>query len=382
MAKEFSVDTAFRLKDAMTGPMGKMSKSISAGFAAMGKDANKFSQLLKSVTIGSLLSKGITTAIGAFKSNISGAISYASDLIEVQNVVNTVFKGSEDAIDSWSKKAITSYGLTELQAKKFASTMGSVLGGMGISGSAQVNMSTSLSQLAGDLSSMYNITQEDAFQKLLSGMTGQTAPLKALGIVMSQDALDAFALSKGIKVAVKDMSEASKTALRFQYILENPAAKQAMGDYAKPIDSWAVSSRNATSAIQEMWGKLAAGLMPTLIRVANIVTDLARRVSAWADANKEVIAAKLDKFVDWLLKNIPKLIRDIKILGPLVLSVWGTFKLFSGAANIFNGISVAMKTYTEMTSASAVAQTALAGATNGAAMAQRALNAAALARAV
>ncbi|GHT71707.1 hypothetical protein FACS1894110_25190 [Spirochaetia bacterium] len=400
MAKNFPVSTSFMLKDQMTGPMGKIRQAVGAGFAAMGKDASRFNSILKGVTIGSLLSKGITSAIGAVRNNIGSAIGYASDLIETQNVVNSAFKEGAGVINEWATNSAKAYGLTELQAKKYASTLGSVFSGMGIKGPELGGMSMLMSNLAGDLASMYNLDRDDAFQKLLSGLTGQTAPLKSLGIVMSQDALEAFALSKGIKTSIKDMTEAGKAALRFQFIMANPAAKQAMGDYGKPIASWAVSSQDAIAAVQQAWGKLAEAFMPGIIRIADAIKGLADNVTEWARENSENIAKNISGLVDFIVKgintiakNIPQimnkiketikliggLIKIIKDIAPVVVPAVLAFKAFNGVSKVFFGIDAAIKVMSGSTMLAAGTQGTLAGAIGTTTLAQWGLNAAAAA---
>jgi hypothetical protein len=268
-------------------------------------------------------------------------------MIEVQNVVDTVFGNSAAAIDKFAKSATDNFGLTELQAKKFSSTIGAVFGGMGISGGALTGMSTGIAGLAGDLASFYNLNIDDAFNKLKSGITGETEPLKQLGIVMNQANLEAFAMSKGMKTAWKSMDQAAQTTLRYQFILEKTALAQ--GDYAKPIDSWAVSSRNLSNAFEEMRGKLAAGLLPALIQAADFITGIVRRVSEWADANRELIATKAQQFIQgvvtWINRLLPLVKMGYKFIKewyPVIIGAFVAFKSFSLITGVMGGVNAAM----------------------------------------
>ena len=112
-------------------------------------------------------------------------INAASDLQEVQNVVDVTFGGAAETINQWSKKAGSQFGLTETQAKKFTSTLGAMAKSAGLAGPEIVEMSTDLAGLAADMASFYNLDFETAFQKIRSGISGETEPLKALGINMS-----------------------------------------------------------------------------------------------------------------------------------------------------------------------------------------------------
>lgn len=105
------------------------------------------------------------------------AISAASDLEEVQNVVDVTFGDAAGQIQSWANKAGKQFGLTETQAKKFTSTLGAMAKSSGIASNDIVKMSTDLAGLAADMASFYNLDFETAFEKIKSGITGETEPL-------------------------------------------------------------------------------------------------------------------------------------------------------------------------------------------------------------
>ena len=88
-----------------------------------------------------------------------------------------------------------------------------------MSGEQVTEMSTDLAGLAADMASFYNLDFDTAFQKIRSGISGETEPLKQLGINMSVANLEAFALSKGITKAFNDMSQGEQTILRYQYLM-------------------------------------------------------------------------------------------------------------------------------------------------------------------
>ena len=91
--------------------------------------------------VASLTAAGIGAAILKWGTD---ALNVASDLAEVQNVVDTVFGESSSTIEAWSQKAGKQFGLTELQAKKFTSTLGAMMKSSGLAGSQIVDMSTDL----------------------------------------------------------------------------------------------------------------------------------------------------------------------------------------------------------------------------------------------
>lgn len=202
------------------------------------------------------------------KNQVSEAIDYASDLTEVQNVVDTVF-GDNSAINDWSKNMLHAVGLNELSAKQFAGTMGAMLSSSGVAQNQVEDMSMSITELAGNMASFYNLDAEEAFNKIRSGISGETEPLKQLGINMSVANLEAYALSNGIETAYKEMSQAEQVTLRYNYLLA--ATANAHGDFARTSGSYA----NQVKLLKENWtqftGELATSVLPVLAYGINIL---------------------------------------------------------------------------------------------------------------
>ena len=187
------------------------------------------------------------------------AIEAASDLAEVQNVVDVTFGDGAKQIESWAKTAGKQFGLTETQAKKFTSTLGAMMKSAGMSGDEIIGMSTDLAGLAADMASFYNLDFETAFQKIRSGISGETEPLKQLGVNMSVANLEAFALEKGITKSFNAMSQAEQTMLRYQYLMK--ATADAQGDFARTSDGFANATRRVETAIETINTKGGALLM-------------------------------------------------------------------------------------------------------------------------
>ena len=185
----------------------------------------------------SSLTKGFTaTAIvyGLIKVG-KQAIQTASDLQEVQNVVDVSFGSMSAEVDKFAENALKQFGLSKLSAKQFASTFMAMSNGMGVAAEAGKNMSLNLTALAADMASFYNVEQDVAFTALKSVFTGETETLKNFGIVMTEANLEAYALSQGITKSYSAMSQAEKVALRYSFVLN--ATKNAQGDFARTSGS-------------------------------------------------------------------------------------------------------------------------------------------------
>ena len=230
----------------------------------------------------SSLTKGFTaTAIvyGLIKVG-KQAVQTASDLQEVQNVVEVSFGSMSAEVDKFAENALKQFGLSKLSAKQFASTFMAMSNGMGIAAEAGKNMSLNLTALAGDLASFRNVEQDVAFTALKSVFTGETETLKNFGIVMTEANLEAYALSQGITKSYNAMSQAEKVALRYSFVLN--ATKGAQGDFARTSNNWANQVRILKEQFKELAGIIGNGLLKVLqplIILLNKVLGLAISVA-------------------------------------------------------------------------------------------------------
>lgn len=215
--------------------------------------------MLKKIVAGFSAAK-----IGQMLLNIGkDAIQAASDLQEVQNVVDVTFgDAGATKIEKWAKAAGDQFGLTETQAKKFTSTLGAMMKSAGMTGDEIVDISTDLSGLAADMASFYNLDFDTAFQKIRSGISGETEPLKQLGINMSEANLNAFALQQGLQKTFAQMTQGEKTILRYQYLMQ--ATADAQGDFARTSDGFANATRKLETNIESLKAKLGEMLLPAV----------------------------------------------------------------------------------------------------------------------
>jgi hypothetical protein len=210
-------------------------------------------------------------------------IELDSDLAEVQNVVNTVFQGMTTQVDEFAQSAAANYGLSETMAKQFTGTFGSMAEAFGFTEKEAYNMSTTLTGLAGDVASFYNISQNEAYTKLKSVFSGETETLKDLGIVMTQSALDAYALANGYNKTTSAMTEMEKVSLRYAFIQDQ--LTNATGDFLKTQDSWANQSRLLALQAQSAMAAIGQGLInilrPALVAINTVMAKVVQLAEAF-----------------------------------------------------------------------------------------------------
>lgn len=254
-----------------------------------------FEGMLKKIVAGFSAAK-----VGQMLLNIGkDAIQAASDLEEVQNVVDVTFGAGASKIEKWAKSAGEQFGLTETQAKRFTSTLGAMMKSAGMSGDEIVDMSTDLAGLAADMASFYNLDFDSAFQKIRSGISGETEPLKQLGINMSEANLQAFALQKGLNKTFGEMTQGEKTMLRYQYLMQ--ATADAQGDFARTSDGFANATRMLETNIESLKTKLGSVLLPV---VNDVIGGINNMLSALTQEHDKTV---LDEFAEIDLKTQEKL---------------------------------------------------------------------------
>ena len=220
-------------------------------------------------------------------------VALGSDLAEVQNVVDVTFTTMSDKVNEFAKNAMTSAGLSETMAKRYVGTFGAMSKSFGFSESQAYDMSTALTQLTGDVASFYNISQDLAYIKLKSVFTGETETLKDLGVVMTQSALDQYALANGYGKTTSEMTEQEKVALRLAFVQKQLSA--ASGDFIRTSDSWANQVRVMQLQLQSLKATVGQGLINIFTPVLKVINILLGKLATLANAFKsftELITGK------------------------------------------------------------------------------------------
>lgn len=259
-----------------------MSTNVGAVDFEMLLNSNPFNKGLKNAT-NTIKSSGIENslkkigklAIAAFSvkaiANFSKeCISLGSDLTEVQNVVDVTFGSLNTEVNKFAKNAITQFGLGQTVTKKYVGTFGAMAKAFDFNNEAALAMSETLTGLTGDVASFYNLSSDEAYTKLKSVFTGETETLKDLGVVMTQNALDQYALANGYGKTTSKMSEQEKVALRYKFVLDK--LNIANGDFARTSDSWANQTRVLSLRFNELKATLGQGFI-------NIFTPIVKGIN-------------------------------------------------------------------------------------------------------
>ena len=218
--------------------------------------------------------------VGAIVAFAKSCINLGSDLAEVQNVVDVSFGKMSGAVDAFAKNAITQFGLSELTAKKYMGTYGAMAKAFGVTGEAGYQMSAAITGLTGDVASFYNLSTDEAYTKLKSIFTGETESLKDLGVVMTQTALDQYALNNGFGKTTAKMTEQEKVMLRYQFVMSSLA--DASGDFARTSTSWANQVRVLSLQFESLKATIGQGLINAFTPVIRVINTILAKLQTLA----------------------------------------------------------------------------------------------------
>lgn len=277
----------------MTNALANLSQQGSKVGSASRSLVTGFSNTTKSIKSTRSGFRGLASTIGKFYATywmvmravgkLGSAVDLASQLTEVQNVVDTTFGDMASKVDDFTKTSIQDFGMSELTVKQISSRFQALGTSVGITsqqvanGTALTNkalmsqnntlykttdsmadMSLNLTKLAGDMASFYDVDQADVAKSLQSIFTGTIAPLRRYGLDLTQATLSEWAMKNGLDANIKSMTQAEKVLLRYNYVMANTQAAQ--GDFVKTANTWANSVRVLKQEFQA-WGSIIGSVI-------------------------------------------------------------------------------------------------------------------------
>lgn len=218
----------------------------------------------------------------------------SNDYIETLNLFNVTMGEGADAAYKYAESVQKLMGIDIAEWMNYQGTFKNLTSGFGVAEDASNTMSQNLTQLSYDMASFFNTDVETAFDKLSSAMAGQVKGLRDFGIDVTIASLQEYALSKGIDKTVRSMSQAEKSMLRYNYIMEKSIIMQ--GDMARTIITPANSLRILNAQLTQM--KRALG---------NIVSVLVAKFIPYVQAMVEIVTEAANALADLFGFELPKI---------------------------------------------------------------------------
>lgn len=278
------------------GAAGTAAKSITSSFSGFSSSASAVTK--KSFSLASAIGKVYATYWALFRGFrlLGDAIDISSSLTEVENVVRQTFGQYESLINNFAKTSIEKFGMSELSAKQFASRFQAMGTALDIPQGQMAKMSIRLTELAGDMASFYDVSQEDIAKSLQSVFSGTTAPMRRYGIDLTQATLKEWALKQGLDANISSMTQAQKAMLRYQYVLAHTT--NITGDFARTADTW----HNQITMLRENFKALGAvvggGLINAFKPFIKVLNSVLQKVISFA----EMVTNALGSIFGWKYK--------------------------------------------------------------------------------
>lgn len=217
--------------------------------------------------LGNLIASAL--AVGSITAFTKSCLDLGSNLSEVQNVVDVTFGNMSSKVDEFASTAIDRFGLSETVAKKMMGTYGSMSKSFGFNPKEVYDMSSAITGLTADVASFYNLSTDEAYTKMKSIWTGETESLKELGVVMTQTALDQYALNNGFGRTTASMTEQEKVMLRYMFVQSQ--LSDASGDFARTQDGWANQTRVLTLRFEQLKATLGQGFINLFTPIVKMI---------------------------------------------------------------------------------------------------------------
>lgn len=228
-------------------------------------------------------SKGVTTAFSKLKTGIvalgigkviKDSIQSGMEAIESDNLFSVSLGKYADDVYNWSTEVSNALGLNAVEIRKNTGVIYNMTSSMGLAEKQALTMSKGVTLLANDMASFYNLNTDEAFNKIRAGITGETEPLKALGILVDENTIKQVAYSEGIATTGSELTQQQKVLARYVAIMKQTG--NAQGDLARTMDSPANMFRRLKTEIQKCATTIGSIFMPIIQTVVPYIISFVK----------------------------------------------------------------------------------------------------------
>lgn len=258
--------------------------------------------------IGGAAVAGGVAAVGAGIAFMASSIAPASDLAETMSKVQVVFGDAAGQIEELGEISSTALGMSQNDALAAAATYGNLFRSMGITEQSSADMSEGLVTLAADLASFNNMNPTEVLDKLRAGLSGETEPLKTLGVNLNAAEIEARALALGFKKVNGVLPAAAKAQASYSLIMEQTALAQ--GDFARTSEGLANQQRIMAAQFENVKATVGSALLPVMTTLSKVLTDLFKDPSF--KTFLQTITTGIAQFAQTVVQWIPIAIRWIQ----------------------------------------------------------------------
>jgi hypothetical protein len=314
-----TVSITVSAKDEASGAIAR----IGANTRAMAADVERATAQTKA-NLGSLRAPAAVAGVALVGIGIAST-KMASDLAEAKNAVKETF-GAQGAavIDDFAKGSADAFGISKRAANEYAATLGAIFKSGASDNQQAAQMSRDAVKLAADLGSLRNLGVDEALEKIRAGLVGEAEPLRAVGILLSDDVVKQAAYRAGIAKTGEALTEGQKVQARWLEIVRQ--AGPALGDFGRTLEtSLPNQMKVAQASTEDLADALGERLIPAArnsIRAVNDVIDAVDDLPAPAESAAVGIAGTTAALIGLGLAISP-----VKLIKNNLAELWAVVRL-------------------------------------------------------
>jgi hypothetical protein len=247
---------------------------------------------------GNLAASVITSAASAITGFFSRGIAGASNLGESMSKVQAVFGESAGVLTGIADELAAKFGLPKQAILDAGAAIGLVGKAAGQSQGQAADMGAKMAKLAADASSFYNVPLDEALGKIRSGLVGESEPLRAFGVLLSEEAVAAEAVALGLAKSSKEVDQQAKVMARASLIAKGLA--DATGDLERTQNSTANQWRKFQGTIENLAVSIGEALAPAVNELISLANEMGQSLVSSVEGVKSGFAS----FVEYITAGV------------------------------------------------------------------------------
>lgn len=281
---------------------------ISADSSAAGSNIDTVTAALNRLNSTNNKTKKTASSLSKLASSIKGlaitrvlgnAVSNINAYVENVNLFTVAMgKYSEEAM-AYAERVQDAMGIDASEFMRNQAIFKNMADGFGLAEDQAYKLSRGLTELAYDVSSLYNVDMETTFQRLQSGLAGEIEPVRRWGIALDQASMKQWMLKKGIDANISSLTQADKAMIRYNMMVETMANRGAIGDLARTLETPANAIRILNQQITQLSRAIGTLLIPILVKVIPYIQAFVKVVTNAAQALANLLGIDITFDVDY-----------------------------------------------------------------------------------
>lgn len=319
---------------ALQADLDGVNKKLDEQKGFLGKSRDEWESLSKKLdSTGKDLSKKVTAPIMAAS---AAAFKLGGDYEQAMGKMEQVFKDNSKEIEEWAKGAMDNFGLSRLSATEMVADFGAMFDTFGFNMQETTKMSQEMTERVRDIGAFYNTTTQETADALNAIFTGQVQPLRKFGVVLTQTALQEYALAKGINKKMADMSEAEKVQLRYNFVMEKTSI--AVGQFKREHDNASTQLESFKELMKEIGTTFGETIIPIFGPLLEKVNNALKYIAGLDAGTRKFIVTMglMAAAVGPILIGVAKVIDAVDTVSKTTKTVGKAIKGVGKVSNLFN----------------------------------------------